>query len=49
MLPIAGEQEFVILVARRVDADHVGLVASVDADSGAMSKILANAIPLAAD
>ncbi|NJN37241.1 MAG: hypothetical protein HC794_09635 [Nitrospiraceae bacterium] len=47
MLPIAGDQEFVILVARRVDADHVGLVASVDADGAAWSKMLAKAVPLA--
>ena len=46
MLPIAGEQEFVVLVARRVDADHVGLVASVDADNPAWSKLLAKAQPL---
>jgi len=47
MLPIAGEQEFVILVARRVDADHVGLVASVDVDGAAWSKLLAKAVPIA--
>lgn len=46
MLPIAGEQEFVVLVARRVDADHVGLVASVDADNPAWTKLLAKAQPL---
>jgi hypothetical protein len=46
MLPIAGEQEFVVLVARRVDADHVGLVASLDADNPAWTKLLANAQPL---
>jgi hypothetical protein len=46
MLSIAGDQEFVILVARRVDADHVGLIASVDADGPAWSKLLAKAVPL---
>ena len=47
MLPIAGDQEFVVLIARRVDADHVGLVASVDADDAGWSKLLAKAVPLA--
>jgi hypothetical protein len=46
MLPIAGEQEFVVLIARRVDADHVGLVASIDADNPAWTKLLAKAQPL---
>lgn len=46
MLPISGEQEFVVLIARRVDADHVGLVASINADDPAWSKLLAKAQPL---
>jgi hypothetical protein len=49
MLPIAGDQEFVVLVARRVDADHVGLVASVDAEGAAWAKLLAKAVPLASE
>ena len=46
MLPIAGEQEFVVLIARRVDADHVGLIASINGDDPAWTKLLAKAQPL---
>lgn len=49
LLPIAGDQEFVVLVARRIDADHVGLVASVDVDGASWAKLLAKAVPLAGD
>jgi hypothetical protein len=49
MLQIAGDQEFVVLVARRMDADHVGLVASIDADGAGWTKLLAKAVPLASD
>ena len=46
MLPIAGDAEFVLLVARRVDADHVGLVAALTPDAGLWAKLVAKAQPL---
>jgi hypothetical protein len=41
MLAVAGDEEFVLLVARRVDADHVGLVASVIPDGASWAKLAA--------
>lgn len=43
MLPIAGEEDYVLLIARRVDADHVGLVARVTADDAVWRKLAAKA------
>lgn len=46
MLPLAGSDEFVVLLARRVDADHVGLVATASPDAAAWRKLAAKAQPL---
>jgi hypothetical protein len=46
MLPIAGEEDYVLLIARRVDADHVGLVATVTPDDAVWRKLAAKARPL---
>ena len=46
MLPIAGDEEFVVLLARRIDADQVGLVAYVAPDAAMWSKLVVKAQPL---
>ncbi len=40
IVEIQGEDEFVILVARRIDGDHVAVLGQVDADDKAMEKAL---------
>jgi hypothetical protein len=46
ILPLAGDDEFVVLVARRIDEDHVGLVASSTADAAVWAKLLSKARPI---
>lgn len=46
ILPFAGDEEFVVLVARRIDDDNVGLVASSSGDAALWAKLIAKAQPL---
>jgi hypothetical protein len=40
LLELAGSDEFVILVARRIDPDHVAMIGHLDADDKAIQKAL---------
>lgn len=46
MLEMPGDDEFVLLVARRMDAQHIGLVAIVEPDAGQWAKLAGKARPL---
>ncbi|MDE2043114.1 MAG: hypothetical protein KGJ05_08575, partial [Alphaproteobacteria bacterium] len=40
LIPIEGDDEFVIMVGRRIDAEHVGLVGVAQADTSLLERIL---------
>lgn len=46
MLEVAGEGEFVVFVARRLDPGHVGLIAMADPDPSLLAKLAAKVQPL---
>ena len=40
IVEMAGSEEFVVLFARRIDADHVAVLGAVDHDEALMKKAL---------
>jgi len=42
---VAGDDEFVILIARRVDGEHVGVIGVADLDEGLIDRALQRMAP----